>query len=560
MASAILFFFATPNAEAQAASRGADRPRTFDVQHYRIKLRFDRAEKTIHGDTTVSLTPLADGLRDVELDAVNLNFENVANEAASGSAVTHKASNERVTIRLARPHKAGETIALRFVYTARPRKGVFFVAPLIENGKEVRSEQIWTQNQPEDARHWFPSFDFPSDKATTEQFINARRDETVIGNGRLVEKIEESDGTVTHHFKMDAPHSTYLVSFIVGKYARIAETVRDVPLGYYVYPGRESIVPKAFASTKNMLAAFEDLTGVKYPFNKYDQTVVSGFEQFSGMENITATSLSDRDVFFAEFDFGKATVEDLVSHELAHSWFGNMVTCRTWEELWLNEGFATFMEAASREKLYGRDSYIRKLRADLAIYLADDAITRRRHALVNLGAKADDSLFDATTYQKGGLVVHMLREEIGDEAFWKGINSYLQKHKFANVVTADLQQAMETASGKNLEWFFRQWVRGAGYPKLEINHTYDARSSSLNVTIRQTQSAANGTATAFRLPLELEIETEKGKRTEQIVVEKRNEQFTFKMNGATRTAVKLDPREKILLKTVKTAAADRTAK
>jgi aminopeptidase N len=230
-----------------------------------------------------------------------------------------------------------------------------------------------------------------------------------------------------------------------------------------------------------------------------------------------------------------------------------MVTCANWSELWLNEGFATFMEAASREKLFGRDSYIRKLRSDVATFLADEAINKRRHALVNQLAKPDDSLFDITTYQKGGAVVHMLREELGDEVFWKAINTYLNRHKFANVRTSDLQKAMEEASGKNLDWFFRQWVYSSGYPKLNLSRTYNQASKTLTVTVTQTQAATSGTPLVYRLPMDVAIETASGTKTEHLVLDKRTAQFSFKVDGQPKS-VKLDPQDAIILKSIKELA------
>ena len=551
MAAAILFLYCY-SAAAQQNSSVFDRPRSYDVQHYTLRVKFDREKKLVYGDTTVTLTPLSGELKQVDLDAVGLSFTLVKlNDLATPPL--YKTTAEKVNVTLDHAYKPGETINLRFVYTTKPKKGIYFIGPEVEDGKEVRSAQIWTQGEPEEARHWFPSFDFPSDKATTEEYISAQKDETVIANGQLVDKVDEADGTVTHHFKMDIPHSTYLVSFVIGKYGRASDESRGIPLGFFVYPGKEAIVKAAFGDTGKMLAAYEDLTGVKFPYNKYDQTIVSGFDQFSGMENVTATTLADRDVFFANFEFGKATVEDLVSHELAHSWFGDLVTCANWSELWLNEGFATFMEAASREKLFGRDSYLRKLSADVIEFQADDAVNKRRHALVNQNAKPDNDLFDVTTYQKGGAVVHMLREEVGDQTFWKAINTYLNRFKYGNVRSSDLQKAMEETSGKNLDWFFRQWVYSSGYPKLNFSHAYNPAGKTLTVTLAQTQSEAAGTPAAFRLPMDIEIDTDAGQTTEHIILEKRTDKFTFKVSGAPK-GVKLDPRQAIILKSVKEPA------
>lgn len=532
---------------AQNSKQQFNRAQTFDVQHYALRIKFDRAAKKVFGDTTVHLKPLANGFSRLELDAADLDFESVRLESGDRD-LQYRASSGKVYVTLDKAYSPEDVIAVRFKYSATPKKGVYFVgeeAP--EDGKIVRSAQIWTQGEPEEARHWFPSFDFPSDKATTEQMITVEAGETAIGNGELLAQTANADATTTFHYKMPVPHSTYLISFIVGKYAKITDSYKNVPLGFYVYPGRESIAPKAFGNTKEMMRVFEELTRVEFPFNKYDQTIVSDFN-FGGMENITATTMADTEIFFANFN--PQLVGDLVSHELAHSWFGNLVTCKNWAELWLNEGFATYMEAAFREKMYGREDYIGKIRQDAQQFLVDDAVNKNRHALYNRLARPDDSLFDTTTYQKGGAVIHTLRQTIGDEAFWKAINIYLNRHKFGNAETADLQKAMEEASGKNLDWFFKQWVYGAGSPKLEISQVYNPKNKTLRLVINQTQKLDDITPAAFILPMEIEIKTGEQTRTENVEIKRRQEIFSFKV-ASKPTALVFDKEEKIPLKTIK---------
>ncbi|KAK0039366.1 M1 family metallopeptidase [Biomphalaria pfeifferi] len=269
------------------------------------------------------------------------------------------------------------------------------------------------------------------------------------------------------------------------------------------------------------------------------------------MENITATTMADTEIAFAGFDFGKDGVEDLVSHELAHSWFGNLVTCENCRKLWLNEGFATFMEAAYREKMYGRSNYLQKINSDALQFITSDAVSRNRHALFNTKADPnDDGLFDTTTYQKGGAVIHTLRETVGDEAFWKAVNIYLNRHKFDNVETPDLQKAMEEASGQNLDWFFKQWVYSAGSPKLNVKPAYNARTKTLNLTVEQTQKLDNITPSAFILPMEIEFKTTKGLKKGEIKITKRKEVISLKVDSKP-SAIKLDPNDKIPLKIVK---------
>ncbi|MCA1590674.1 MAG: M1 family metallopeptidase [Acidobacteria bacterium] len=538
-------------ASAQRPRQNFTRPQTFDVQHYIVRSKFDRTKRQVIGDTTVQLKPLRAGFREVMLDATEMKFDSVALE--QGVPLKYRTAGEKIYISLDRTYTTDDLVSIRLKYVATPTKGVYFVNE-VRDGREILSPaQIWTQGEADETHHWIPSFDFPSDKSTTEQFLTANRDETVISNGQFIGKTENADGTATWHYKMSDPHPLYLLSFVIGKYAKASDDYNGVPLGYYVYPGREEVVPRAFGRTKEMMAVFEKLTGVKYPFNKYDQTIVASFH-FGGMENITATTLSDTEVFAAGISEVGSGTEDLISHELAHSWFGNLVTCKNWAELWLNEGFATLMEAAFREKKYGRANYMVKILTDAQAFLVDDAVNRKRHGLFNQNAGNVDSLFEraATTYNKGGVVLHTLREEIGDEAFWKAVNIYLTRYRFGSVESTDLQRVMEEASGRKLDWFFAQWVYGAGHPKLNIRQNYNAATKRLMLTVNQIQKIDGITPQAFRLPLEIEITTDAGEKVEKIVVGKRSETFNFNLDGIP-TGVKIDDSDKIPLKTVKLA-------
>lgn len=545
----LLFTFLGPVA-AQMPRRDFNRPQTYDVEHYVIRASFDRAAKKVIGDTTIRLKPLRDGFASAEFDAVGLSFSSVTLEPV-GTALSFKTAGGKVVVTLDKAYPAADPITLRFKHTATPKKGVYFVDEEVENGKVIHSSQIWTQGEPDEARHWFPSFDFPSDKATTEQFITADTGETVIGNGELVEEIKNPEGSVTFHYRMNIPIPTYLVSFVVGKYAKVSDKYREIPLGYYVYPGAESIVPVAYKNTKAMMQFFESITRIDYPFNKYDQTIVSSFT-FGGMENVTATTMADTEIFAARNELFAAGVQDLVSHELAHSWFGNLVTCKNWAELWLNEGFATFMEAAFREKMYGRRNYQIKIMRDAENFIIDDAVNRKRNALFNQNADDVAALFDrpATTYNKGGAVLHTLREEVGDEAFWKAVNVYLERHRFGSVESTDLLKVMEETSGRDLDWFFDQWVYMGGHPKLSVRQLWNEQNKTLRLTVTQTQKADKLTPAVFRLPMEVEFTTASGKETKPLKVTKRTETFSFKL-AARPTEVKVDPSEKIPVKTVK---------
>lgn len=545
MATAIIAIAAS-FASAQPIGRpNFNRPQTFDAQHYVLRASFDRVNKKVIGDTSVVLKPLAAAFKTFDLDAVDLVFTSVTLEPDAVNLEYHVTPG-KISVTLPKAYGPNDTITARFKYTAVPKKGVYFVAATPEH-----SAQIWTQGEPDEARHWFPSFDFPSDKATTEEYITAETGETVVGNGEFLGKSDNGDNTETWHYKMPVPHSIYLVSFVIGKYAKVEDKYGDVPLGYYIYPGREQTARNAYGRTAEMMKVYEEATGVKFPYNKYDQTVVATF-QFGGMENITATTMADTEIMMADSDWGRNFTIDLVSHELAHSWFGDLVTCKNWAELWLNEGFATFMEAVYRERVFGREDYMAKVRSDAANFLVHDAITKRRYGLFNLRANEVDKLFDdsAVTYNKGGAVLHMLREQVGDAAFWKALNLYLNRHKFGSVETPDLIKAMEEASGQDIDWFFDQWVYATGHPKLDVKRVYSARRKTLTLTVTQTQRIDPLIPAAFKLPVDIEIKTARGTAMQKIDLSKRVQTFSLKVDGKP-TTTKFDPTGKLVLMTVK---------
>ncbi|MGI8670349.1 MAG: M1 family metallopeptidase [Aridibacter sp.] len=545
----ITFIFST---SAFAENDTINRERTYDVQHYVIRLDFDRKNKTVFGDSTIELKPLKDNFNLLALDSDGIKFESVKLDA-SGKDLIFKTIENQVLIMLDKSYNKDETLSVRFKYSVKPKKGIYFVDELKSKGKVIRSSQIWSQGEAEETHYWLPSFDYPDDKSTTEQFITVNKGETVVANGEFIDEVENKNGTNTFHYKMPIPHSLYLTSFVIGTYEKVSDKYKDIPLGFYVYPGQKALAAAAYGKTKDMMRIYEELTGVDFPYNKYDQTMVADF-QFGGMENITATTMADTEILFAKLPFGRDLVQDLVSHELAHSWFGNLVTCKNWSELWLNEGFATFMEAAYREKMYGRKQYIDKIQGDATDFFTYASLRENsQYALFNLKAdpKNDlETMFTPVTYQKGGVVIYMLREELGDEVFWKAINKYLNDHKFQNVETSDLQKAMEEVSGKDLDWFFKQWVYGTGYPKLQVKQTFNPSSKKLELKITHTQTAVNGTPAEFQLPLDVEITTAAGKQTEKILVNKRTQSFTIPVKAKLQLLT-FDKNFKIPLKDIK---------
>jgi aminopeptidase N len=520
-------------------------PRTYDVLNYTIRTRFDVPNRAVLGDETVTLKPLAGGFRSFDLDASSMEIESVT-LGDSNTALQFTQPKDKLSITLDHTYEPTDSISVRIKYHATPEKGLYFI-PQTRNGTAslTKPAQVWSQGEPEENHYWFPCYDFPDDKSTSEQFITTGMDEIAISNGALLETINNPDGTHTFHWKMDEPHSSYLISMVVGNYAKLSDTYKNIPVEYYTYKGTEAEARNAFAKTPEMMRLFSEKLGIEFPFNKYAQTVVANFI-FGGMENITATTHADTEVLGNRSGEAQISTENLISHELAHSWFGDLVTCKDWSQAWLNEGFATFMEAVFREQEAGHEGYLAEMRSNTFVYFLEDSLKYRR-PIVYDRYHAPIDLFDATLYKKGALILHMLRYTVGDEMFWKALHKYLSEHRDENVETSDLERAFEETTGQKLDWFFDQWVYKAGYPELRVRSFYDLRAHTITLDVTQTQGTELDTPAVFRLPVDVEFVTVKGARVEHIEINERHQRFTFKLDSKP-LKINFDKDERILKK------------
>lgn len=526
---------------SQRADTPRRRARTYDVEHYTIRTSFDVPDKTVFGEVDITLKPLANEFSTFDLDATNLVIERVS--LPTGKILRSSRFPATLRISLDRAYKSSDSITVTIKYHAHPSRGLYFISPIGRDGLQ-RPAHIWTQGEPEDNHYWFPCYDFPDDKATSEQYITTSGKEVAIANGTLVETITNPNGTRTYHWQMDQPHSSYLISLIVGDFARLTDSYRNVPLEYYTYHGTEEQAHRAFDRTPSIMSWYEHVLNFDFPYDKYAQTVVGEFI-FGGMENITATTFADTEILIDK-DVPDSQLVTLVSHELAHSWFGDLVTCKDWANLWLNEGFATYMEASYLESVGGRDAYLAELKEDARLYFSEDP-SNQHHPLMNPNYPLSMALFDETTYKKGALVIHMLRETVGDEIFWKAVNTYLNEYKYRTVDSSDLQNVFEKVSGQSLDWFFDQWVYKAGYPKLIVRSSYSPARHRLTLNVAQTQKVDDITPTAFRLPIEVEIVTANSARTEHIEIDRRTQVFTFQVDSRP-SSVTFDKRASVLKK------------
>ena len=496
--------------------RRAERIRTFDVKHIRADLTIDLARPEIRGTVAHTLSPLHPGLATVGLDCgAKLKVEKVD---VDGKPAAFQHDGEALAIALPRPLEADQEAVVAITYAGRPDRGLYFVAP--DPGRPQDGPAAWSQGAPEESGGWLPCYNFPNDRASTEINVTVAKPYTAVSNGALVET-KDNGATRTFRWKLDVPHVSYLISVAVADFNVFHDDHNGLPLDYYVGKGvDEATARRAFGKTPKIVAFFDEVTGKKYPYPKYAQVVVPEFT-WGGMENISATTMNDviiRDPV-ASTD---GSMDGLVAHELAHQWFGNLVTCRDWAHIWLNEGFASYFDPLYMEREQGTDAFRVMMAGVLRGYLGQDRGYRR--PIVE--SRYDDvmDIFDGVAYAKGACVLHALRGVVGDAGWWAGIRKYVEDNQGKVVDTDDFQKAMESASGKDLKWFFDQWTRKAGHPELKLKWRYEAEDKTVRINVEQGQKLDDQTP-IFRLPTTLHIE-EGGKfRVVPVVVDKASMEF-----------------------------------
>jgi len=462
--------FALPGATPQY---GPDR--AVEVVHIDLRLRPDLGAKRLDGVCTTTVRALDQDVRRLVLDAVDLDVRGV--KASDGRALAHRATSESLEIVLDPPLPAGERLEFSVEYaTERPRRGLYFI--------DEPWQHAWTQSQDSDARFWFPCFDYPAEKQTTSATIVVPKGMFALANGALVERIDGPAETL-FRYEQNVPHATYLVTMVVGTFAEMRQPHDRVPLFVYVQPGREADGERAFGNTPRMLDVFERAIGVPYPYARYSQIAVAEFT-FGGMENTSATTQTDR-VLHDERAHLDYSADYLASHELAHQWFGDLVTCRDWAQAWLNEGFATYFEAVWLEADKGWDEYLFDVYQIVRRYLDEDDERYRRPIVCNT-FRDPIELFDRHLYEKGGAVLHMLRGELGWPRMRRALRRYVADNAQRNVETIDLVRAIEAETGRNTRRFFAQWVERGGHPEIEASYRWDAERSIAELTIAQKQT------------------------------------------------------------------------
>ena len=514
-----------------------DRP--VAVTHVRLSLEPDLVTRTLQGQSCLSLTARRDGVDKVELNAVDMTIDRVTVDGKPVSGVDY--DRECLRIMLGRAFGRGERFTLAVDYRCKPRRGLYFVGP--DQTHPDRALECWSQGQDDDSRFYWPCVDLPVEKATSEVFCTVPTGVTVLSNGDLADKGDLPDGRTRWHYVLNLPHSPYLVTLVCGSFTELKDRAPEtgVDVYYYAPKGREQDTRRSLGRTPEMIDFFSRRIGVPYPHRRYSQVFVHDFI-FGGMENTTATTLTSEAILDARAALDH-DVEGLVSHELAHQWWGDLLTCREWPEAWLNEGFATYFEYVWREHTRGRDEADVELLGDLDAYLGEAGTYQR--AIFCRQYELPIDLFDRHLYEKGGRVLHMLRHELGEDDFWRALRLYGERHARGSVETRDLIRAIEEATGRNLDWFFDQWVDSPGHPELEGAWEWDADKKVGTLRLEQKQCSDR----PHRFTTRVGFEVDGKEHQETVEVDQRSHAFEFPL-AARPSQVIFDPGD-VVLKSIK---------
>src|SRR3972149_5029889 len=394
--------FAGPDAPVQPP-----RDRTFELKHLRLDIRVDDRAKAISGTATHRLVPINDGLREAVLDVADLNIRRITDDW--GKVLGWELRGEQLTVRLPRARKAGDAFELRIRYDGKPRKGLYFMAP--DKAYPKRARIVWSQGEDQDNRRWFPSYDFPNQRFTSEVLATVDEKYDALSNGRLVRvKHDAKRKTKTYHWSLDKPHSNYLIALAVGEFDSKEWNADGVPVHAYVPKGMGSFIDRCFSNVPDMVRFFGKMTGLKYPWPRYAQVYVPEFI-VGGMENTSITLLYEY-CLTDEKAYNDYRPESLLAPELAPQWFGDWLTTKSWGHVWLNESFATYFDILWFEHFYGKDEALMRIETDRDNYFEETVKAYKRPIVTHKFTEPSD-MFDRHTYEKGGSVLHMIRNKLG---------------------------------------------------------------------------------------------------------------------------------------------------
>jgi len=506
-----------------------------NLVHTKLDVRFDYSNRYLYGKAWITLKPHFYSTDSLQLDAKGMYIKNVA--LVAGTKLTplkYVYNGKQISVKLDRNYRQTDKYTVFVDYTAKPdefkaegsaaisdAKGLYFINP---DGKDkTKPIQIWTQGETEASSVWFPTIDRPNQKTTSELSMTVPSKYATLSNGRLVLQKNNVDGTRTDTWKMDLPHSPYLFMMAVGDFKIYKDKWRDKEVNYYLEPAYAPYAKQIFGHTPEMMEFFSKKLGVDFPWNKYSQIVVRDFVS-GAMENTTATlhgefvQATDRELL----DENKG--EDVIVHELFHQWFGDYVTAESWSNLTVNESFADFSEVLWNEYKYGKDKGDAHGYKAMESYLGSEKDAAKK--LVRFHYRDKEDMFDLVSYQKGGRILNMLRNYLGEDAFFKGLNLYLKQNAFRNGEAHQLRLALEEVSGKDLNWFFNQWYFRSGHPVLSIDYTWDEASKTQKVILQQKQEDE-----AFILPFAIDIYTGGKKERHAVWMRGKTDTLSFKLSS-----------------------------
>lgn len=524
--------------------------RAYHVENYRIQLQIFERQGRIAGSETVTLRPFADHFRRFYLDSSGLAISSVERLPARGAAIPlqFRRADPRLWITLDRAFAHGRTLRVRIAYSGAPHgRGLTFIRP---TKRHPGLWEVWSYGWPENNHYWFPCWDYPNDKATSETIVTVPAGQLVVSNGHLA-SVRRQGPWVTYDWVETVPHSSYLVSIAAGTFREVRDHLGKLPVDFYVpaYVSRARAL-RSFHLTPDMIAFYEHVYGVPYPYGKYAQVAAHDFG--GGLENMSATTLTDTTLHSARADPDFPSTE-LVAHELAHQWFGDLVTERSWASVWLSEGFATYSAALYLGHHAGADAYRYQIWKDQNAARNED-LHQYRRPMVDYHYLRPWGIMGATTYQKGAAVLAMMRDVLDrgrvpavaspQEPFFRSLRHYLRANRGRNVDDGDLLTAIRRTTGRNLQWFFHEWVYRGGFPQYQVRAQYDPASGAETVTIRQTQTRTAVTP-LFRMPVELAFYGAGGREKTVTVQDRQWRQTVVSPLGFQPRFVAFDPNDRI---------------
>jgi aminopeptidase N len=523
------------------AERSYPPDREVKVSHLALDLTPDFKQRTFEGKETFQFKPNGKPVQELSLDAIDLTILSVTSteEIQGWQATTNK-----LVITFVAPVPIDKEVGVTIAYRAQPSKGIYFRTP--EMGYKEGDTHLFSNGEPVEARHWYPCFDSPNAKFTSEVTCRVAEGMTAISNGRLVsEEKDPATGLTVFHWSQERPHANYLISLAAGYFKKLEDKHNDVPLAYLTPPSESSEAPAFFRDTKDIMGFYESEIGIPFPWPKYYQICLNDFV-WGGMENTSATLLTD-DEMFTEATENILDGDELVSHEMAHQWFGDLVTCDDWSDIWLNEGFATYYALLYDGHKNGHDSML------FGLYQNARRITGTQddtNAIVRRTYGNPEDVFGRLSYlayAKGGWVLHMLRSQLGDELYRRCIKTYLERHQYGNVATEDLRKVIEELSGRSYDQFFDQWLYHAHHPELEASYSWDEKTRLAKVSLRQAQKVDQNVL-LFSFPLTIRFKGKFGTVDRPILVKEKEADFYFPLESVPRI-VRLDPDCTLLAKT-----------